>query len=141
MVLASLALTIFALADCVSTDESRAKGLPKILWVLLIVFIPWIGPIVWLLVGKDRSNPEPTGIAKEFNEYFSPSNRARRRDKKLPSRPIAPDEDPEFLAALDKQIRQERRDRLQKPSETKDAETEKSKKPEDESEEPEADAN
>lgn len=115
LVIASIALTIYALADCVTTDESRCQRLPKIIWVLLIVFVPWIGPIVWLLIGKDRKQPGATGLNAEFQDYFSPTARAARRAKKQPKRPLAPDEDPEFLAQLDKQIREERRAKYQNP--------------------------
>ncbi|KWX09463.1 membrane protein, partial [Carbonactinospora thermoautotrophica] len=33
-----LALTIYALIDCIQTDESEARGLPKPFWVLIILF-------------------------------------------------------------------------------------------------------
>jgi len=50
-----IALIIFALVDLITTDESRVRHLPKMGWVLVIVFLPLIGSVVWLIVGKDRS--------------------------------------------------------------------------------------
>lgn len=93
----SIALTVFALADCVQTDSDRVTGLPKWAWVVLIVLVPWIGPITWLLVGKDRSGSDPRGAGE-----------GRRG-------PLAPDDDPDFLRRLDEDIRRERRERDRRP--------------------------
>ena len=49
-----IALIIFALVDLIRSDESQVKYLPKMGWVLVIVFLPVIGSIVWLVIGKDR---------------------------------------------------------------------------------------
>lgn len=92
----SIAIAIFALADCVQTEDERVRGLPKWAWIVLIVLIPWVGPITWLIVGKDRTGGAGRG----------PGRGAPRR-----SGPMAPDEDPEFLRKLDEDIRRERRER------------------------------
>ena len=88
----SIALTVFALADCVQTEDERLKGLPRWAWIVLIVLLPWVGPITWLFVGKERSTGGGDG--------------RQRRDG-----PLAPDEDPDFLRRLDEDIRRERRER------------------------------
>ncbi|MCT2261146.1 PLD nuclease N-terminal domain-containing protein [Brachybacterium muris] len=92
----SVAIAIFALADCIQTEDDKVRGLPKWAWIVLIVLIPGIGPITWLLVGKDRTGG--TG---------------RRAGRGAPQRggPLAPDEDPEFLRKLDEDIRRERREK------------------------------
>ena len=91
----SIALTVFALADCVQTEDAKIRGLPKWAWIVLIVLIPWVGPITWLFVGKDRSSPGGSG-------------RPRRQG------PLAPDEDPDFRRRLDEDIRRERREQKQR---------------------------
>lgn len=88
----SVALTVFALADCVQTENDKVRGIPKWAWVVLVVLLPWVGPITWLVVGKDRQ--DGNGIDRP------------RRDG-----PTAPDEDPDFLRRLDEDIRRERRER------------------------------
>ncbi|MDN5686811.1 MAG: PLD nuclease N-terminal domain-containing protein [Brachybacterium sp.] len=95
LVVLSIALTVFALADCVQTEDDKVRGVPKWAWVVLIVLLPWVGPITWLVVGKDRPNEGWT-------------DRPRRDG------PTAPDEDPEFLRRLDEDIRRERRERRQR---------------------------
>lgn len=105
LAIASIALTVFALADCIQTEGSQVRGIPKWAWIILIVLIPWAGPITWLLVGKDR----------ELGRG-APAGYGGMRGRPTPGRtgPLAPDEDPEFLRRLDEQIRRERREREQR---------------------------
>ena len=48
-----LLLIVGALVTVITADEGSVKHLPKLVWVLLIVFLPLIGSIVWFVVGKD----------------------------------------------------------------------------------------
>ena len=41
LLVAGLALTIYAVVDCLQTKDDRVKYLPKIAWFVLIVLIPW----------------------------------------------------------------------------------------------------
>ena len=94
----SIALTVFALADCVQTQDDKVRCVPKWAWIVLIVLIPWVGPLTWLFVGKERS----------WGRGSSGSPGPRRDG------PLAPDEDPEFLRKLDEDIRRERRERRER---------------------------
>jgi len=76
-----LGLTIYAAVDCIQTDESRQRHLPKVLWLLLILLFPVVGPVCWFLAG--RSGPARRG---------RPGNR--------PPYPRGPDDDPDFLRNL-----------------------------------------
>ncbi|MFC0675826.1 PLD nuclease N-terminal domain-containing protein [Brachybacterium hainanense] len=108
--LVSIGLSIFALADCIQTEDENVRGIPKWAWIVLIVLIPWVGPITWLLVGKDRSSASGSkGLAGAFGPRGADGNGGARR-----GRPLAPDEDPEFLRKLDEDIRRERREREQR---------------------------
>ena len=84
--LISLVLSVYALFSCLQTREQDVPYLPKLAWVVLIVFVPFVGPIVWLLVART------TGTAQ----------RERPRPATTPSRPVAPDDDPDFLASLER---------------------------------------
>ena len=84
--LISVGLSIYALFSCIQTRNEDVPYLPKLVWVVLIVFVPFVGPIVWLLASRRSASaqaPRP----------------ARPRPK---SRPVAPDDDPDFLASLDR---------------------------------------
>jgi len=57
LTIAYLALVIFALVDVITSNDGQIKHLPKVGWILLIVFLPLIGSVVWLIAGKDRALP------------------------------------------------------------------------------------
>ena len=87
-----VALIVFALIDCIRTPRHAVPpGPPKEVWVLLIIAVPVIGAIAWLIVSRSK------GIA---------SGGARRTG------PVAPDDDPEFLADLDWQARKAYHERM-----------------------------
>lgn len=76
---------MYAVVDCALTDRARVRAIPKLAWVLVIVFVPVIGGVLWLAVGKDRR-----------------AGRSVLRDR-------APDDDPEFLHRLGSDQEQEER--------------------------------
>ncbi|AJT41920.1 PLDc N-terminal domain-containing protein [Psychromicrobium lacuslunae] len=88
-VLILIGLELYALIDCLRTDDRDIRNWPKVAWVLLIIFIPLIGIILWFTLGRPRSEsarPTPHGPVNR-----GPVNRG----------PVAPDDDPEFLRNLD----------------------------------------
>lgn len=51
--LLTVVLMVLALVDVVRQPDNVIKNLPKIMWVLLIVFIPLIGVTLWFVLGHD----------------------------------------------------------------------------------------
>ena len=45
-------LWLWALIDCIKRDFPNPND--KILWLVLIILIAWIGPIVYLIVGRKK---------------------------------------------------------------------------------------
>ena len=82
-------LAIYALVDLVQTRDEDVQGLPKLIWVVLIVLIWVIGPAAWLLAGKR---------GRSFLPNLSP--RAAGGPSDPAARPMAPDDDPDFLRGL-----------------------------------------
>lgn len=80
------AITIYTIVDIVLIDRSRVKGLPKVVWVIIVIVFPVVGAVVWFLLGRERM-----------------SQRGVRRG------PSAPDDDPEFLRKLSREQQQEER--------------------------------
>ncbi len=74
-----LAVWIYAFIDCLNTPEEEVKGLPKVVWIIIVLLFGevLVGPVAWLAAGKVRRGP---GAA--------------------PSRWTAPDDNPAFLASL-----------------------------------------
>ena len=92
--LVQIVLAVVALISCLSADEEKVKALPRMIWVLIILFFPLVGSIAWFLVGRER----PAGAVGVTG---APARR-----------PLAPDDDPEFLASLNEQSRREDQERL-----------------------------
>ncbi len=74
-VVVAIALMVFALVDAAVIDRYRVRGVPKGLWIVVIVLLPIAGAILWFTVGRG-----PKGTGKRG--------------------PIAPDDDPDFLRGL-----------------------------------------
>jgi len=77
--IAYIAFVIYALVDCVRTDESNIKQMPKWAWVLIIIvghLVLPIGGILWFVYGKEK--------------VIKPKKR----------KVTGPDDDPDFLKGL-----------------------------------------
>lgn len=105
----ALVVTVYALVDLTVTDDRRIRRLNRVLWVVLIVVLPVIGPLAWLTWGKGpRSAARP--MAPDDDPAFGRSNdvtdaEADRRiaeleqqlaalDAEEPVRPSAPAAEP-----------------------------------------------
>jgi hypothetical protein len=96
--LAVLALWLYCIVDVIATDDVVVRNLPKVVWLLIVIFLPTIGSLVWLLLGR----PEGAGFAPGGSSYRAePSGRAVDRSTPRSYGVIAPDDDPRFLAELD----------------------------------------
>ncbi|WP_206515496.1 PLD nuclease N-terminal domain-containing protein [Georgenia faecalis] len=106
-----LALVIYALVDCVRSDDSRLPvGLPKAVWVVLIILFPGIGAIAWLVVSRAARFSAPDRGARRPGTAAGGPRPSRR-----PAGPVAPDDDPDFLANLDRERRRREREAREKP--------------------------
>ncbi|MEV6412316.1 PLD nuclease N-terminal domain-containing protein [Kribbella sp. NPDC051718] len=85
--LISLVLSVYALFSCIQTRDEDVPYLPKLVWIVLIVFVPFVGPIVWLLMSRTEA------VRRD---------RAAVPKTKPTTRPVAPDDDPDFLRSLDR---------------------------------------
>lgn len=106
-VLLWIALLVYCLIDVAQADESRVRTLPKAAWFLVVLVAPILGSIAWFVWGR------PVAEA------------GRGRSSSGPRRtgPTAPDDDPEFLAALARSnARRERERRLREQHDEQDDE-------------------
>ncbi|WP_405916430.1 PLD nuclease N-terminal domain-containing protein [Streptomyces sp. NBC_00728] len=88
-VLLVLGLWIYAFIDCLNTPEKEVRGLPKVVWVIIILLFGevLVGPVAWLVAGRDRRGPAGGATPSEWHR----SHRTAF---------VAPDDNPEFLASL-----------------------------------------
>jgi hypothetical protein len=76
-----VALDIFSIIDIITIDERRVRGLPKVLWVAVVVLLPLVGVILWFTIGRARGDDSGGGGGGQ-------------------RRVVAPDDDPNFLRNL-----------------------------------------
>jgi len=61
-VIVAVAFILYALVDAAMSDASRARGVSKPVWVVLIVVLPVIGAILWFVIGRGRANAMPRPV-------------------------------------------------------------------------------
>lgn len=103
-----VAVAIFAVVDAAFADPRRVRALPKPVWIIAILVLPVVGWLLWFLVGRPRRG----------NGRGSTSGSAAPR-------PRAPDDDPEFLWKLRRDIEASEK----KPDPTEDGSGASDKKP------------
>jgi hypothetical protein len=76
-VLVVVGVMVYAFVDCVRADARDLRRLPRPVW-LLVILVPLVGALAYLVAGRPlHVTDEPAG------------------------RPLAPDDDPEFLRRID----------------------------------------
>lgn len=80
-----LAAMVYGIVDCAQSDERTRRNIPLWVWVALMILLPVIGTVIWLVVSR----------------LGTPGPEVRQ------SRPVAPDDDPEFLRELERRTRRE----------------------------------
>jgi hypothetical protein len=81
---------IFTTVFAASADKNEVRLMPKWVWVILCLFVPFFGGLLYLMVGRPLPlKPGPSGGQ---------------------SRVIAPDDDPNFLRDIQKFLRKKDQD-------------------------------
>lgn len=86
----AIVATVYCAVDCAQSDRDQVRNLPKPLWLVLVIVVPILGPAGWLIFGRPRATPVP----------------ATAGPRRIRRTPVAPDDDPRFLAELDKTNRE-----------------------------------
>lgn len=87
-----IALVAYCVLEIVSAPAAAVRGLPRPVWLLLVVLLPLVGGTAWLLLGRPRpQEPAPA----------------------VPGRPASsatsPDDDEQFLRSLAERAAEQRR--------------------------------
>lgn len=83
-----IVIAIYSLVDCVQSSEHEVRGLPKIVWVFIILLFPLVGSAGWWIAGR------PAAVPPRPPRLPGPPRSGP------PSRPRGPDDDPDFLRSL-----------------------------------------
>ncbi|MEP7763513.1 PLDc N-terminal domain-containing protein [Sanguibacter sp. 25GB23B1] len=105
-VLAAFGLLVYAFTDFASSDEEDRGDIPRWLWLVIIVLLPYFGPISWIAFSRSRRKQAGRGQRPVASgKGPAPRGRTRRRA----SGPVAPDDDPDFLWRLAQEQRRQAR--------------------------------
>ncbi|MGQ0743568.1 MAG: PLD nuclease N-terminal domain-containing protein [Acidimicrobiales bacterium] len=52
-----MVIWVAAVLDCIGTDEHRCRNLPKGTWIMLVLFVPVVGGVAWLALGRPEGAP------------------------------------------------------------------------------------
>jgi hypothetical protein len=83
IIVIAIVLLVYAFFDLLAIERAQVRVLPKTAWLVIVVVVPFIGPLAWILFGTARIRiplPNPP-----------------RKDKRDPR---GPDDDPDFLRGL-----------------------------------------
>ncbi|MFL6101442.1 MAG: PLD nuclease N-terminal domain-containing protein [Actinomycetales bacterium] len=92
--LVEIGLLLYCLIDCIQAPDGTVRNLPKWGWIILIILVPWIGPIAYLIAGRPRR--DGTGAGRPWATSPRPGQTGYRQA------PRGPDDDPDFLRDLNR---------------------------------------
>ncbi|GGC63509.1 PLDc_N domain-containing protein [Hoyosella rhizosphaerae] len=78
IMLVTFVVLVACLIDIILTDNTRVRNLPKPLWILLVIFLPLAGSVVWLVAGRPYSDDAPRRTTG-FPEYERPGRHIAQR--------------------------------------------------------------
>ena len=85
-----LVLWVFSVVDVITSDEGAIRHLPKLPWLLLVLFFPLAGSVAWLVAGRPAGPSRPRAYERDvpaYPEYDRPGRAAAS----------SPEEDEAFL--------------------------------------------
>lgn len=88
LILIPIVITLYAMFDAITTPRDDVRGMPKWLWILLIVIVWLIGAILWFFFGRPTRGQSGGGQRG----------------------PSGPDDDPDFLSKLEWEQRKPKHD-------------------------------
>jgi hypothetical protein len=103
-VLVELVLLVYCVLNIITTPESEVRNLPKLVWLVLVLFLPLVGGIAWLVAGRPQGPARAGGLPYKgntgrFPEYERPGRAAAQN----------PEDDEAFLRGLRERAEDQRR--------------------------------
>jgi hypothetical protein len=87
----TFALWVYCLVSVIQTPSAAVRNLPKLAWVVLVLFFPLVGSLAWLVAGRPDTRPRRLSSYERaqptFPEYDRPGRLAA----------AAPEQDDAFL--------------------------------------------
>lgn len=105
--LIALAVWLYCVLDAITADREQVRGLPKGVWIAIVLLTFEIGAIAWLVLGRPRGSRAARPRLGSSDRTAWPTRPGSPPRSGAFGRPLAPDDDPEFLARLDREAAQE----------------------------------
>ncbi|WP_296606145.1 PLD nuclease N-terminal domain-containing protein [Nocardioides sp.] len=100
---ATFALWVFCLVDAIGAPADRIRNLPKVGWILLILFFPFVGSIAWLVAGRPEDRVSRRSPYERETPHFPEYDRPGRAAATDPER------DDEFLRQVRERAESQRK--------------------------------
>lgn len=102
-------LMVGALVDMITLEPGRVKHLPKLAWIIIVILIPFVGSIIWFMVGREYAARAGRGSFGDPRRWAKPERTSGTRPDHAVRDAAAE------LAALDREIAaHERAERIRK---------------------------
>lgn len=87
---------VYGLIDCLRSESSDVRSIPKPAWVLVIVVLNVVGVLLWFLFGRPQYS-----AAGPAQRAGGTAGGLRASSSTSHARTVAPDDDPNFLRNLE----------------------------------------
>ena len=100
----ALVLWIYCIFDVIAAEESLVRHMPKLVWLVVVIFLSTIGSLAWLILGRPAAASFVPGATRARR---SRPARPRPRGTRAPT---GPEDSPEFLAQMHERASRLRRE-------------------------------
>ncbi|PFG36506.1 phospholipase D-like protein [Flavimobilis soli] len=104
-----IAMTAYAATDAWNAEDEDRRGLPRGLWLILILLLPGFGAIAWFALSSQTRRARAGASGRRRAPGARPGGGPGPAPR--PGGPVAPDDDPEFLWRLEQERRRAARER------------------------------
>jgi hypothetical protein len=110
-------LTVVALISVLSAEDHQVRTLPRIVWVIVILLFPLVGPFIYFRAGRPVaglgvSSGAGAGDGTVGGAAGSLGVPGARASGPASRRIVAPDDDPDFLREIERRTNAAESDRL-----------------------------
>ena len=102
--LLALILWVYCIFDVIASEESLVRHMPKLVWLVVVIFLPTIGSVAWLILGRPAAASFVPGATQARRPR--PTQPGPRRTRA----PAGPEDSPEFIAEMHERASRLRRE-------------------------------
>jgi hypothetical protein len=109
----NLALFIASLVDIIRIPEDRVRYLPKMVWIIVVILLPFIGSVLWWVIGREYE--QRPAQSSRFPQHMQQTAPQPQRPQPAPYRTteqqLAALEREEYEAKLREELARRRKER------------------------------